>query len=127
MQRFLFIGVGGALGTWTRYLVGLWAGSALGAAFPFGTLLVNLSGSFLIAVVMQVSTATVLVSPTLRLALTTGFMGGLTTYSSFNYETTRLMQDGAWGSATLNFALTTGGCLLAGILGLLAGHKLTGF
>lgn len=126
MQRFLWIGIAGAFGTWTRYLVGLGAAKALGTAFPFGTLIVNLTGCFLIAGVMHVALATTLVPPTLRLALTTGFMGGLTTYSSFNYETTKLAQDGAWGIAAVNFAATTIGCLAAGLLGLAVARRLFG-
>src|SRR5690348_10595853 len=102
MDRFLWICFAGALGTGTRYLVGLWAGRALGTAFPFATLIVNIVGCFLIAFVMQISLSTTLLSPTARLTLTTGFMGGLTTYSSFNFETTRLLQEGAWGTGLLN-------------------------
>ncbi|HVW30243.1 MAG TPA: fluoride efflux transporter CrcB [Polyangiaceae bacterium] len=126
MDRFLWICFAGALGTGTRYLVGLWAGKALGTAFPFGTLIVNIVGCFLIALVMQISLSTTLLSPTVRLTLTTGFMGGLTTYSSFNYETTRLLQGGAWGTGLLNVALTTSVCFVAGLLGMLLARKLAG-
>ncbi len=126
MDRFLWICFAGALGTGARYLVGLWAGKALGTAFPFGTLIVNVAGCFLIALVMHVSLSTTLLSPTVRLTLTTGFMGGLTTYSSFNYETTRLLQGGAWGTGLLNFAVTTVVCFVAGLLGLLVARKLVG-
>lgn len=126
MQRFLWICFAGALGTGTRYLVGLWAGRRLGAGFPYGTLIVNLAGCFLIALVMQVALRAANFPATLRLMLTTGFMGGLTTYSSFNYETTRLVQDGARGAAILNFAATTVGCFLAGLIGLALGRRLMG-
>ncbi len=124
MDRVLWIGFAGALGTLTRYFVGLWAARALGTAFPFGTLFVNVAGCFLIAAVMQVAASTALLPPTARLAITTGFMGGLTTYSSFNYETTKLASDGAWGASTLNFCLTTLGCLAAGLLGALLARRL---
>jgi CrcB protein len=126
MTRFLWICLAGAAGTGARYLVGLWAGRALGAGFPYGTLLVNVAGCFLIAAITHVALATTLVSPTLRLTLTTGFMGGLTTYSSFNLETTRLLQERAWGTATLNLAATLGGCFVAGLLGLLVARRLVG-
>jgi CrcB protein len=126
MDRFLWICFAGALGTGTRYLVGLWAGKALGTAFPFGTLIVNIVGCFLIALVMQISLSTTLLSPMARLTLTTGFMGGLTTYSSFNFETTRLIQEGAWGTGLLNFALTASVCFVAGLLGMLVARKLVG-
>lgn len=126
MDRFLWICFAGALGTGARYLVGLWAGKALGAAFPFGTLIVNIVGCFLIALVMQISVSTTLLSPTARLTLTTGFIGGLTTYSSFNFETTRLFQEGAWGTGLLNVAVTLSVCFAAGLLGMLVAHKLVG-
>jgi CrcB protein len=126
MDRFFWICFAGALGTGARYLVGLWAGRTFGVAFPFGTLTVNVVGCFLIAAVMQVSLSTQLVSPTLRLVLTTGFMGGLTTYSSFNYETTRLLQERAWGMGLLNFVVTTAACFGAGLLGLTVARRLFG-
>ena len=83
MERFLWICFAGALGTGTRYLIGIWAGQKLGTAFPYGTFIVNLTGCFLIAAVIQAALNMASFPPTLRLALTTGFMGGLTTYSSF--------------------------------------------
>lgn len=126
MERFLWICFAGALGTGARYLIGLWAGEKLGTAFPYGTFIVNLTGCFLIALVIQAALNMAAFSPTLRLALTTGFMGGLTTYSSFAYETTRLAQDGALGAAFLNFALTTVACFAAVLLGLAAAQRLTG-
>lgn len=118
MERLLWICLAGALGTGTRYLVSVWAAERFGPAFPYGTLLVNVAGCFLIAVVMQVAMNVASFSPTLRLALTSGFLGGLTTYSSFAYETTKLAQDGARPTAAWNFALTTGACFLAIALGI---------
>ena len=126
MERFLWICLAGALGTGLRYLVGLWAGQRLGTSFPYGTFIVNLTGCFLIAVVIQMALNMASFSPTLRLALTTGFMGGLTTYSSFAYETTRLAQDGALGAAVLNFSLTTVACFIAVLAGLAVAQRLTG-
>jgi CrcB protein len=126
MERFLWVCFAGALGTGTRYLVGLWSEARLGATFPYGTLAVNVVGCFLIALTMQATLAITSVSPTLRVALTTGFIGGLTTYSSFNYETTKLFETGARGAALTNFCATVLGCLLAGLLGAALGRKLTG-
>src|SRR4051812_1904247 len=87
MVRFLLVCLGGAAGTGVRYLIGLWAGQRLGAGFPYATLIVNLAGCFLLSLVMHVALATASFPVNLRFALTTGFMGGLTTYSTFNYET----------------------------------------
>lgn len=124
MDRFLWICFAGALGTGARYLVGVWAGLKFGTTFPYGTLIVNVSGCFLIAAIMQVAVSTQLVPPTLRLALTTGFLGGLTTYSSFNYETTRFLQERSWGLGLLNYAVTTTACFAAGLLGFVVARRL---
>jgi CrcB protein len=126
MERFLWICLAGALGTGARYLVGLWAAQRLGIVFPYGTLIVNVVGCFLIALVMQTALNVATFPPNLRLALTTGFMGGLTTYSSFNYETTKLLQDGSRGVALLNFGITVVACFAAGLLGLLLARRLVG-
>ena len=126
MQRFFWICFAGAIGTGARYLVGSWSGSTLGSTFPFGTLIVNVVGCFLIAAIMQLATTMTSFPPTLRLALTTGFLGGFTTYSSFNYETTRMLQDGTSMLALVNVLATTIGCFAAGLLGLLIAKQLLG-
>lgn len=125
MERFLWICLAGAAGTGTRYLVALWAAQRLGSAFPYGTLFVNLAGCFLIALIMQAA-ATLVWPPTVRAAITIGYLGGLTTYSSFNYESTRLLQEGAPDVAALNVAITLMGCFAAGWLGTLAARELVG-
>lgn len=126
MERFLWICFAGALGTGARYLIGLWALQRLGATFPYGTLIVNVVGCFLIAVVSHLALSMASFSPTLRLAITAGFLGGLTTYSSFAYETTWLAQNGATLTALLNFGLTTFACFAAVLLGLAVAQRLTG-
>lgn len=125
MERFLWVCLAGAAGSGTRYLVALWAAQRLGTAFPYGTLAVNLAGCFLLAAIMQAAT-TAAIPPTLRSAVTIGFLGGLTTYSSFNYESTRLLQDGAPGLAALNVGLTLAGCFAAGWLGLVTSRQIFG-
>ena len=123
MERFVWICLAGAAGTGTRYLIALWADRSFGTAFPYGTLIVNLAGCFLMAAIMQLA-ATAAWSPALRATVTIGFLGGLTTYSSFNDETARLLQSGASGLAVANAALTVAGGFLAGWLGVLAGRSL---
>jgi CrcB protein len=118
MSKLLWICLAGALGTGTRYLVSVWASERFGEAFPYGTLIVNVAGCFLIAAVMQTALNASEFSPTLRLALTTGFLGGMTTYSSFAYETLRLARDGSRTAALVNFSLTTLACFGAVLLGL---------
>jgi CrcB protein len=116
MQRFLLISLAGALGTGARYLVGLACTRAFGPDFPVGTLVVNVVGCFLIALVMQVA-ARDMISETTRYVLATGFMGGLTTYSAFNYESTRFIEQRAWGLVVVNVGATLFVCVLAGFLG----------
>ncbi|HZW88124.1 MAG TPA: fluoride efflux transporter CrcB [Myxococcaceae bacterium] len=126
MTRVALVALGGAIGSVARYGVGALAAQLLGPAFPWGTLLVNLSGSFLIALVMHVALSGSAISLELRIFLTTGIMGGFTTYSSFNYETLALINQRAYGMASLNLAATVVGCLVAGVLGLAAGRGLAG-
>ena len=115
MTRLVLIFGAGGAGCVVRYLVGQWIGAR---SFPYATLIVNVVGSFAIAFVLELSLRMVSFPPNLRLALTTGFMGGLTTYSSFNYETTALASRGAHSSALLNVGITLIGCVLAGLLGM---------
>jgi fluoride exporter len=125
MERFIWICLAGAAGTGTRYLIALWAAHRFGSAFPVGTLIVNLTGCFAIAAVMHAA-GTLAWSPTARSAITIGFIGGLTTYSSFNYETTRLMEEGATGAAAFNAAATILGAFAAGWLGMLCARQFIG-
>ena len=124
-MEFLWICLGGAAGTGARYLIAVWAAQRFGSAFPFGTLIVNLVGCFAIAVVMHAAAA-LLWSATVRSAITIGFLGGLTTYSSFTYETSRLLEEGAMGSALVNVLGTLLGAFAAGWLGLLSARLLLG-
>jgi CrcB protein len=126
MSRLLLICLGGAVGTAARYITALWAAAAFGSAFPFGTLIVNTVGSFLLAFIMHVSGATELISSDARAILTTGVMGGFTTYSTFNYETTNYLREGAWLLATANAVGTVAGCLAAGLAGLAVAKLVVG-
>jgi fluoride exporter len=125
MERLFWISLAGAAGTGARYLIALWAARRFDSTFPYGTLIVNVSGCFLISMIMPVAVAASW-PPTLRSALTIGFIGGLTTYSSFNYETTRFLQDGAPDVAAVNAIVTLVGCFAAGWLGLVASRQLFG-
>ncbi len=124
MERFLFICLGGAIGTGLRYLTSSLAVRWLGVDFPYGTLIVNVVGSFLIGLIQQVGATSLLIPETTRLFLTVGIMGGLTTYSSFSYETLRLAQIGAWGQAWINVLVTTAVCLGVCFLGIVVGRMI---
>jgi CrcB protein len=126
VTQFLWICLGGALGTGARVLVSSGAMRLFGTSFPYGTLAVNLLGSFLLAVILTLGTRPDLLSPTLRQALTTGVMGGFTTYSTFNQETLESFEHGALALGLANVAATLLGCLLAGFAGLLTGRALLG-
>lgn len=125
MERFLWICLAGAAGTGTRYLIAVWAAQRFGSAFPYGTLLINLVGCFAIAGLMHAA-LTLGWPATTRAVVTIGFIGGLTTYSSFNYETMRLFEEGAPATAALNLALTLLGGFMAGWLGLVTTRGILG-
>ncbi len=118
MVRFLLVCLGGAVGTAARYGFSVFFRDVLGASFPFGTLAVNVIGSFLLGVIMYVGLSTELISPTTRVVLGTGIMGGFTTYSSFNYETVQYVRDRAHGMAAVYVLVTLLGCFAAGWLGM---------
>ena len=126
VERLLWVTLGSAIGGALRYVISQLALALLGSSFPYGTLAVNLVGSFLIGLIMHLGLSSTLVSPTLRLFLTSGVMGGLTTYSAFNYETLTLLREGPWEIGLLNVMVTVGGCLAAGVAGLALGRILVG-
>jgi CrcB protein len=95
-RNIILVGIGGLLGSVARYLVAvILAGQAAGT-FPFATLAVNISGCFLIGLIFALSDRSDLLSPEWRIFLTTGFCGGFTTFSTFSYESLRLLQDGEY-------------------------------
>ena len=124
MERVLVIALGGAIGTVLRYLTSLLAARWLGPEFPYGTLIVNLSGAFVIGLVQELGTEASLIPDGVRLFLTTGMMGGLTTYSTFSFETVRLMEANAWHAAWINVVVTTAVCLALCFLGIGLGRGL---
>jgi fluoride exporter len=124
VTRALLIALGGALGTLLRYLTALAAARWCGTDFPYGTLIVNLIGSFLIGAVQVLGAEALRIPDDARLFLATGVMGGLTTYSAFSYETVRLMETGAWVQAWTNIVVTTVLCLALCFLGLSVGRML---
>lgn len=119
----LWVFVGGGLGSVSRYLIGQWSVVAFGLTFPYGTLIVNLTGCFALGVVVQMAIAGSWHGD-LRAAIAAGFLGGFTTYSSFNQETLALVASGATAAAALNVTITLAGGMAAGALGLAAGRLL---
>lgn len=115
MDRVLIVFGAGGAGCVARYLVALAVGRR---GFPYATLIVNLMGSLLIAFILELALHRKDVPPNLQLALTTGFMGGFTTYSAFNFETTQLVIDGHAARGIANICATLVGAFSAGLLGL---------
>jgi CrcB protein len=113
----LLIGLGAAAGANLRYALSLWAARQWGAAFPYGTLLINVSGSFAIGVVMVLLTTRFNTGDTWRLLLVTGLLGGFTTFSTFSYETYMLLVGGSWLAAGLNMLASVALGLAGVILG----------
>lgn len=126
MTRFLWICLAGAMGTGARYLLSAYAAKLFGAAFPYGTLAVNVLGSYLLGAATYVGLESSALPATLRLSLTIGFMGGFTTFSTFSFETMQYLQGGAWGMGVWNVALNVVGCLVACLLGWASGKWLMG-
>jgi len=117
-----FITLGGIVGTLARYFVGAWLQGNV--AFPRGTLLINITGSFVLGFVMRLATGSTLMTPEMRGALTVGFCGAFTTMSTFSYETVALMTDGEYLRAGLYAGGTIAGCLIATAVGIMLATKL---
>ena len=95
MDRYLVVLAGAGLGGLARYALGVWIMAKSGGRFPLGTFLINISGSFLIGLVMTLLTERLHPHPNWRLFLVVGVLGGYTTFSSFEYETLQTVRDGA--------------------------------
>jgi len=121
MLKIILVLLGGAVGTGCRYgLSSLVYSRIERPTFPYANLIINVSGSFAIGLLAELFDGRALVSPAVRAALLTGFLGGYTTFSSFSYETFALIRDGEWFRATLN----AGGSVLLGLAAVWLGVRL---
>jgi CrcB protein len=123
MKEIWWVGLGGFVGANARYLLGGWIATRFGTTFPYGTFAINITGCFVIGMIMGALDSHLL-SPTIRLALAIGFVGAYTTFSTFTYETIRLIEDGSVLLATANVFGSVLVGLLATIAGLTAGRGL---
>jgi CrcB protein len=106
MMNVMVIGIGGFVGAVTRYGIAVWIGQRWGRSFPLGTFVINMSGSFLIGLLMTLMAERFTENPQWRLLLVVGFLGAYTTFSTFEYETGALLKDGEWLFAGLNVVLS---------------------
>ncbi|EGT3616621.1 fluoride efflux transporter CrcB [Clostridium perfringens] len=120
MQKLLLaliVGCGGFLGAALRYLISIFAAKNLGANFPYGTLIANILGALLIGFIMEFSMDSALISPNMKLFLTTGIMGGLTPFSTFSYETVSMLNNGHMILGIENVILNLGCSLVFVVIG----------
>ncbi|MFO0980597.1 MAG: fluoride efflux transporter CrcB [Planctomycetota bacterium] len=122
VERYLLIAIGGALGSCARFAAGTLVSVRYGSQFPWGTLVVNVTGSFLIGVFLAWTTERVLIDPRWRFFLAVGVCGGYTTFSSFAYDTMQLITKGYLLSAFGNVALSTVASVAAVFLGVAFGR-----
>lgn len=122
----VFIAAAGALGALCRWGISIAAQTLLGGSFAWGTLAANILGCFLLGFMMHAGLVSDKISPLLRTAVTVGFLGALTTFSTFSYETVKYLEDGSWALAVGNISanLIIGVCATLG--GLMLGRTLLG-
>lgn len=125
VTRFFWVFAAGGFGSALRYAIALWSADRFGTAFPYGTIIVNLTGCFLITIAVQAAAAAWW-DTDWHVAVTVGLLGGFTTYSAFNEQTIQLIQSGAPGAAAMNIAVTLIGGLAAGWLGLVVARQVFG-
>lgn len=116
-MRYLAIGLGGFLGANARYLLGTWIAARYGTSFPYGTLVINVTGSFIIGFFLMLTSERFVLHPNWRLFFAVGFLGAYTTFSTFSFESVTLLQDGARWLGLANMV----GSVVLGLLAALTG------
>jgi fluoride exporter len=118
MNRLVwYVAIGSGIGGATRLLVGNFIQQRIGVSFPLGTLVINVTGSFILGFILRYALGAPEMSPALRALLTTGFCGGYTTFSTYSFETATLIEDGRYERASLYILLSVGVALLATFAG----------
>ena len=118
------IAIGAVFGANLRYFVSDWLARHQTASFPLGTLAVNATGSFVLAFFLIWTTERVLSSPQWRLLIAVGFCGSYTTFSSYTFETIRMVEQGQWWDATINFLANNTLCFICALLGVIAARAI---
>jgi len=113
MEKYFVIAIGAVLGAFSRYALGLWVAARMGTEFVYGTLLINLIGSFVLGLFLTLNLDKGLFTPNARMFVAVGWCASFTTYSTFSWDTYRYIQEGNWKLAAANVSLTLLGCLAA--------------
>lgn len=119
METFLLISIGAMFGANLRYWVGTWAAGRLGTAFPYGNLIINITGSFILGFFMTLAVDRLLLDPRWRIIFAVGFLGSYTTFSSYTFESLSLIMDNQWLTGLFNLfgsAFLGGVAVFLGIL-----------
>ena len=123
-MRIILLIVFGAAGTVARYGLDGWIQYRVGSVFPAGTLTINVLGCLCLGMIGRFSLNHIAVSPDLRIGLTTGLMGGFTTFSTFGWDTVRMLEEGQWTKASIYLGASVLGGLIAMMLGMRVGDAL---
>lgn len=124
MDKYLVIALGGGLGACARYWLAGWVTHKFGATFPYGTLLVNVTGSFALGLFLALTADRLHLDPRWRLFVATGFLGGYTTFSTYTFESVELLLGGYWRTGLGNLLGSNLLGLAGAALGLAVGQKL---
>lgn len=123
-MQAVWVGIAGFCGAVCRYWFDGWISRLTGGGFPWGTFVVNMTGCFLIGVTTTVLTDRLLPHPSIRIAVTVGFIGAYTTFSTWAYESLRQIQDGAIGMALINLGMSIVVGMSAAWIGVVVGRAL---
>jgi CrcB protein len=121
--KIFLIALFGAIGTLARYGLQGVVQIRMGGAFPYGTLLINLSGCFLLGLIGQLTLNRMLISSDMRMAISVGLLGGFTTFSSFGWETAKMLEDGEWLRASTYLSASVVVGLLLSVAGIRLANK----
>jgi fluoride exporter len=124
MMKYLMIGIGGFAGAVARFWLGGYISNRMGTKFPWGTFVINVSGCFVIGLIVTVLAERTHWSPNWRYLIPIGFIGAYTTFSTFEFETFQSLQDGQWLMAALNVALSVVLGFIAVWCGVIAGRAI---
>jgi CrcB protein len=116
MEKFLLISAGAVIGANARYWIGDWVAQKIGSSFPYGTLIINFTGSFLLGFFLTLATEKLMIDPRWRLLVAVGFLGAYTTFSTYTYESFNLIIKGQWVPGLINlFGSSVLGIIAVGV------------